>query len=276
VEERTQGLFEEKERAEAARLEANHQRELAEEASEALKTELLQAAEYVRSLLPAPMKGEITSDWQFLPSIFLGGDSFSYGWLDEDRFALYLLDVCGHGIGAALLSINIMDSLNTLSLTDTDFFDPASVLSALNRTYPMEKHNGKFFTMWYGVYDRRNSSLVYASAGHPPAVLIDSMGGITLLKTTGPSVGLLPMATYSAATTTVPHPSKLMIFSDGVYENKKPDASLMSLQEFLTHLENTEWNLNSEAIMQLIRTLCPFPFEDDFSLVHVTFGNGHS
>ena len=242
-----------------------------EEVNRKLSTELLEAAEYVRSLLPLPLNSEVITDWQFLPCTYLGGDSFGYRWLDEDRFATYLLDVCGHGVGAALLSITVMDVLEGLSLNDTDFFNPASVLSALNRAYPMEKHNGKFFTAWYGVYDRRDSTLTYASAGHPPAVLIDSKSRRTLLKTPGPSIGLLPAPSYAAATVPVDRPSKLMLFSDGVYENIKPDGSVMNLDEFLRHIENVPWNSTSESLLNLIREVCPFPFEDDFSLVQITF-----
>ena len=242
-----------------------------EEANRKLSTELLEAAEYVRSLLPLPLNGDLMTDWQFLPCTYLGGDSFGYRWLDEDRFATYLLDVCGHGVGAALLSITVMDILETLSLKDADFLDPASVLSALNRTYPMEKHNEKFLTAWYGVYDRRDSTLTYASAGHPPAVLINSQSQRVLLKTPGPAIGLISSAAYSAATVPVGRPSKLMLFSDGVYENMKPDGSVMSLHEFLRHLENVPWDSSSESLLNLIREVCPFPFEDDFSLLQITF-----
>jgi sigma-B regulation protein RsbU (phosphoserine phosphatase) len=236
-----------------------------------LRTELLEAADYVRSLLPLVLQGEVSTDWQFFPSIYLGGDSFGYHWIDQDHFAMYLLDVCGHGVGAALLSITVMDVLNSLSLSDTDFLNPSSVLSALNRMYPMEKHNGKFFTMWYGIYDKRDFSLTYSSGGHPPAVLVDSKNQRKLLKTSGPSIGLIPVASYTSATVRVEQPSKLMLFSDGVYENKKMDGSIMSLEEFLEQLESMPWDTSSETLLNLIRTLCPFPFEDDFSLVQVIF-----
>ena len=47
------------------------------------------------------------------------------------------------------------------------------MLAALNRAFPMEEHAGRFFTIWYGVYDRTSRKLSYASAGHPPAILLD-------------------------------------------------------------------------------------------------------
>jgi sigma-B regulation protein RsbU (phosphoserine phosphatase) len=70
-----------------------------------LTAELNEASAYLRSLLPAPCSEPLAIDWRFIPSSELGGDSFGYRWIDDDHFALYLLDVCGHGVGAALLSV---------------------------------------------------------------------------------------------------------------------------------------------------------------------------
>ena len=75
-----------------------------------LAAELAEAADYVISLLPDPLDGEVTTEWKFIPSTQLGGDSFGYHWLDDDNLAMYLLDVCGHGVGAALLSISARTS----------------------------------------------------------------------------------------------------------------------------------------------------------------------
>ena len=54
------------------------------------------------------------------------------------------------------------------TLPDTDFTQPSNVLASLNQAFQMERQNYMFFTMWYGVYDRRNSTLTYSGAGHPP------------------------------------------------------------------------------------------------------------
>src|SRR5436309_2947435 len=112
---------------------------------------------------------EVTADWRFIPSSQLGGDAFGYHWPDPDHFAVYLLDVCSHGVGAALLSISVMNVLRSQSLPDADFRNPGEVLSSLNRTFPMERQNNLYFTMWYGVFNRPACQLSYASGGHPPA-----------------------------------------------------------------------------------------------------------
>ncbi len=89
---------------------------------QALAAELAEAAAYVQSLLPPPLTGGPVRDGpgvSFLPAQ-LGGDAFGYHWLDDDRWRLYLLDVCGHGVKAALLSISAMNVLRSQALPHTD------------------------------------------------------------------------------------------------------------------------------------------------------------
>jgi sigma-B regulation protein RsbU (phosphoserine phosphatase) len=80
------------------------------QALERLNQELTEAADYVRTILPMPItEGAIRTDWRFIPSTSLGGDAFGYHMLDENHFAIYLIDVSGHGVGAALLSVSVMN-----------------------------------------------------------------------------------------------------------------------------------------------------------------------
>ena len=69
-----------------------------------------------RSLLPKPMQGPIATDWRFMPSVQLGGDAFGYHELDAITSSSILLDVSGHGVKSALLSVTAMNALRTRSL----------------------------------------------------------------------------------------------------------------------------------------------------------------
>jgi len=134
------------------KLEQEHQKTNAAliERNQALKLlnqELADAADYVRTILPEPItEGPIRTDWRFIPSTSLGGDAFGYHMVDENHFAIYLIDVSGHGVGAALLSVSVMNVLRSHSLPDTDFKDPEQVLEALNLAFPGEENNDMFFT----------------------------------------------------------------------------------------------------------------------------------
>ncbi|APB33740.1 response regulator [Gloeomargarita lithophora Alchichica-D10] len=181
-----------------------------------LEAELAEAVGYVRSLLPAPrLTGEITTEWVFVPSTELGGDCFDYFDLDEHRFVFYVIDVAGHGVGAALLSISVLNLLRSGSVADMT--QPAAVLALLNRFFPMEQHKDKYFTAWYGIYDRRTRRLTYASAGHPAAVLWQAHQVVSL-PGRGLAVGMFPDVTYQAHESVLPAGAQLYLFSDGAYE----------------------------------------------------------
>ena len=167
------------------------------ESRKQLADEVEQAAKYVSSLLPEPLsEGPVQVAWRFVPSTQLGGDSFGYHWLDDDHFAVYLLDVSGHGVGASLLSVSAMNVISSQTLPGVDFRDPARVLQALSALFTMEKHDNKYFTIWYGVYQKSRRSLLYAGGGHPPALLISGRSSAdaapALLDSHGPMIGLDP------------------------------------------------------------------------------------
>ena len=161
-----------------AKLELEHQKTNAalierNETLAQLNEELAEAADYVKNMLPKPInEGPVKTDWRFIPSTSLGGDAFGYHWIDGDHFAIYLLDVSGHGVGAALLSVSVMNALRSQTLPETDFKDSKQVLESLNIAFPGEENNDMFFTMWYGVYNKSTRELTYASGGHPPAIFI--------------------------------------------------------------------------------------------------------
>jgi phosphoserine phosphatase RsbU/P len=245
---------------------------------QALAAELAEAAAYVQSLLPPPLEGAIRTHWKYIPSTQLGGDAFGYHWLDHDHLCLYLLDVCGHGVGAALLSISAMNVMRSQALPNTNFCDPGETLSALNEAFQMEKHNNMYFTIWYGVYQPSNRTLRFASAGHPPALLMQKNpeGIVTTAELTGRGMvlGAMPGMVYTSHQCNVPEHSVLYVLSDGTYEITQTDGSMWNFEDFTALLARATADGKSE-----IEELSDFvhqlhgkgPLEDDFSIVKFQF-----
>lgn len=245
-----------------------------------LAEDLASAARYVRSLLPAPgdLAG-IRADWRFIPSADLGGDAFGYHRLDDDHVAIYLLDVCGHGVGAALLSVSALNAVRGESLPNTDFRDPGAVLTALNRAFPMERHNDMFFTMWYGVYDRQRHSLRWSGGGHPPALLFKPGSAVNrnpaTLDSDNPLLGAIEGLDFSSREVDVPPESTLYLFSDGAFEITRPDGSMGTLDQFqeLLAFRPGEGETALDSVVEQIRTLAGgVDLADDLSILAVTFG----
>lgn len=233
--------------------------------------ELADAANYVRSLLPEPMSGgsAVPADWRFVTSSSLGGDSFGYHWLTPNQLAIYLLDVCGHGVGAALLSVSAIQIIRNGSLPEVDFTVPSQVLAGLNRTFPMEQQNGKYFTMFYGVLNTDTREMVHASGGHPPAIAIAPDGAATMLKSTGMMIGAFPLAIHADRRTTLEPGSKLYMFSDGCYEVYDAQGEIMTVEDFSGLLASAA--PHADALDRIVATTQGWQqkaeFDDDFSLV---------
>ncbi len=186
-----------------------------------LAKELSKAATYVRSLLPAPVKSPVEVDWRFVPSASLGGDCLDYFWIDDDHLAIYLLDVCGHGVGPALLGVSAMNAVRSGVIGGSDARDPSGVLQRLNTAFPMDHHNGMYFTMWYGVYQRSTRTLAYSGGGHPPPFLVPAVQGSgEIQELEGPSlpIGVATDIDFPTIRTPVSPGSSLIVYSDGVTE----------------------------------------------------------
>ncbi len=242
----------------------------------ALHAELQEAVRYVESLLPAPIATPaMRSDWAFRSSTALGGDAFGHHWIDDNHFALYLLDVCGHGVGAALLSVSAINVLREQTLKDVDFCDPAAVLSSLNESFNMDRHNQMYFTIWYGVWQPSCRTLKFASGGHPPAILIDPSKDCVPQRLATPNmmVGAMPGTRFESSCAVAGVGARLYLFSDGVYEVDRADGSgLLTIEELADELRKPAASGTSKVhqildwVKQVQGKEC---LDDDFSLLEL-------
>jgi hypothetical protein len=245
------------------------------EQSNDLDLELQRASAYVQSLLPAPIReGPIRADWVYQPSARLGGDAFGYGKLTDDLHTAYIIDVAGHGAGAAMHGVAVMNQLRQQSLPKTDMAQPAQVLATLNRLFQMEEHAGLYFTIWYGVYDLRTRRLDYASAGHHPGYLVDAeRKTATPIKTRNVIIGALPGMGFKQDSIVLPPGASLYLFSDGVYEIVDRAGLQWSIENFVEMIMALPCGGANEAqslYNQVRERAQPGPLDDDFSLVVLT------
>jgi len=174
-----------------------------------------------------------------------------------------------------MLSVSILNVLRQRALPGCDFKSPTQVLGRLNAMFQMENHNGMFFTIWYGVYDRRQQKLVYASAGHHPAYLVSSdRTKLTPLKTDGPLIGVMEELSLEEGSTKIPQGSSLHLFSDGVFEVDDDNGWQLGLTNLLPLLRQppTEGRSEPQRIYQSVRQFARSgPLDDDFSYLVVNF-----
>jgi len=252
-----------------------------------LQSELYQAGKYVISLLPSPVQDKVQIQHLFIPSIDLGGDIFDYYWLNEKQLVIYLLDVSGHGVRPALLSVSVRNLLRSQALSGTDFAEPHTVISELNRMFQMDEKGENYFTIWYGVYNVLEQKLVYCCAAHPPALLIyaneNNQVNIQQLSNENIPVGMLSKFEFEQSVCDIQPGTSLYLFSDGVYEIMTSENEIWGIDSLTTTLENYYNNLklssnDNQANIQLNEILEKIQkihsqedFDDDFSLIEVNF-----
>lgn len=257
-------------------LERNEAYQALVERERLMEEELQQASQYVQSLLPGPITGKARTDWRFVPSATLGGDTFGYHWLDDNLFACYLLDVCGHGVRAALLSVSVLNVIRSQSLPECDFRQPAQVLTGLNQRFPMEQQFNMFFTIWYGVVNFATRTLEYAGGGHPDVFLYSgptlASAQLIPLPSQGPIIGAFDGEVFESGQTPLAAANRLYLFSDGVFEVKITATNEMwEFDAFRDLMSNPQGEKNTmDVLFEHVRALRDGqPLQDDFSILQI-------
>jgi sigma-B regulation protein RsbU (phosphoserine phosphatase) len=216
-----------------------------------IQSDLQAASALQASLLPtiSNVHPSFCLDWLVLPSSFLAGDNLNYFMMQERYLIFYHLDVAGHGIPSALLSVTLNQLLSPQPGSPMVRFDPklelkrivppVDVVSELNRRF--QPQGDGYFTMIYGVLDTKTREIRFCQAGHPSPLRISKDETVTTVGDGGFPVGLWPDMTYEETTTKLAPGDRLVLYSDGVMECLNPDGvnySVEQLQQLLTRKIN--------------------------------------
>jgi len=254
-----------------------------EQAYETLHSELVAASQLQLSLLPTitDVHPKFSLDWLVLPSSYLAGDNLNYFMMQERYLIFYHLDVAGHGVPSALLSVTLNQLLSPQPGSPMVRFDPnlelkrivppVEVVSELNRRF--QPQGDGYFTMIYAVLDTETHEIRFCQAGHPSPIKFHVDGSTSIIGDGGFPVGLWPGMTYDEETTTLMPGERLLLYSDGIIAcvNKKDVAySLERLQEIIKAHTGQPIKMALRAVeedLELWREGLDYP--DDISLLLV-------
>ena len=261
------------------------QNEALQEANGRMKRDLEAAAAVQRELLPTELTRTLGAKfaWHFEPCDELGGDILNVLPLNEHTVAMYLLDVTGHGVPAALLSVTLSrvltarDPSSSILITpgpdaeSPDVRPPGEVAQQLNRLFPMEAQGGRFFTMVYAVLDTATGILRYANAGHPPPILVGPDGVPRQLSGGSFPIGIQEDDVHEDLSVELKPGDRLYFYSDGIEEAANDHGQMLETQGFIQLIDRTRGGSLHEdlasCIGKLKRWCGPVPFADDISLL---------
>jgi sigma-B regulation protein RsbU (phosphoserine phosphatase) len=180
-----------------------------------LEGDLGAAADLQKSLLPS--KGSeipgLSVEWRCTQSLQVGGDLFGTLDLDPSTKGLYMADVCGHGVSAAMMSMLVARSMEEVLATSS----PEEVLGRLDAEFPIERFN-RYFTITYLRVQPKDRVLTYSSAGHVSPILIPANGPIRELCAGGAPIGLGFGNKFEQERVSYEDGDRLFIYTDGVTE----------------------------------------------------------
>jgi phosphoserine phosphatase RsbU/P len=232
-----------------------------------LEDDLKAAAWMQQRLLPPPAleANGLRCHWRFEPSGYVAGDIFNFFAMDEREVGFYLLDVSGHGVPAAMLSVTLSMILTPDAARGSplmrlnratqlsEVLSPGDAIRELNRRF--QTKDDRYFTMIYGLFDTSSSILRVSQAGHPGPVLIGKNCQPEILGTGGMPVGLWNEIDFDCFEVPVRAGDRLLLYSDGVTECINRNGEPFGEQRLLAYLAGADQSLDKllDGLLEEIR-----------------------
>jgi len=200
----------------------------------------------------------------------VGGDLYDFIPLPaagRDCFAMLVADVCGHGIGAALLAAQTHALLQGLSFTTADV---ATLLQLANRCL-CKNPSGQFVTAILVMIDPHNRLIQFAGAGHLPGYIINSQGELRcMLPSLGVPLGIDPTLTIPMSFDSLESGDTVLLLTDGILEAASADGSLFGIERTLEIVRRCRRHTPDEMLTALFAAVNEFTAgqcEDDRTAV---------
>ncbi len=225
-----------------------------EELNQVLLNDIEYAKEMQRCLLPSqfPKDMSVCFDAEYLAAEKLSGDFYNVVKLDENNIAIYIGDVSGHGISAAMLTVFAYQNVVHLKERGTsseEIIEPGFVLKTIYKSFNKTNINDeKYILMLYGIYNIKDKPFNYSSAGiNVSPYVIKKSGEIYEIDTKGFPIcklGNLVTPFYDNKSIQLETGDKILFYSDGLIQAKNKNGEIYGQHKLETLLKNN-YHLNS-------------------------------
>jgi sigma-B regulation protein RsbU (phosphoserine phosphatase) len=257
------------------------------DATEQMRWDLEAAAAIQMSMLPSRQKTFPAIDyaWRFIPCDRIGGDFFNLVKLDDHRIGIYIFDVSGHGVPAALQAVALgrmlsaYDSSASILLkpgsTSNDhlILSPREVMSTLNSRFQFSGTRGDFITFLYGILDTKDLTFIYTRAGHPSPIVVSKGELIPVLDDGGIPIGIIPEPVYREHSVQLSPGDRVFFFTDGLTELANPKGARFGEERLKKYLKKTAKNRLERTVEDLTQMISNWqgeePRMDDLTILGI-------
>ena len=216
-----------------------------------------------------------------LPSEFLGGDYFETLIVPDpgkniNHLSFLLYDIMGHGLEQTALKAKIRDRFENLKdiwSKDQSILSPGAILSRLGKEIWKDCQDVESFVeLFYAIYNPEEKKITYASAGHPPPILITSQGKeVKVLTDTDLVMGLVQSKEYRDSYMPVEPDDILILYTDGVVEPFNPEEEFYEEKRLIKTVQENFQLKPDQIVQKVLESIKEFtrnkPLTDELNLV---------
>lgn len=244
-----------------------------------VKEDLDAAARIQQSLLPSrmPESPGIEFTYAYVPCDELAGDTLNVFRLDDRHIGLYMIDVSGHGVQAALLASTLSHMLIPVKTADSVLWEagstnriasPATMAALLNSRFPMNSETNQYFTIHYGILDTHRLEYTFISAGHPGPMYVSHDNHQEILRARGAGIGILENPVFEQKKVKLSPGERLIFFSDGILEARNETGEEFQDEQLFACIRASAEMTMKECMEHLIKSVDAWSHgqqEDDVS-----------
>lgn len=215
-----------------------------------------------------PEKGRIDNlliDYIYRPSEMLSGDMFDIFMIDDENIGIYVSDVVGHGVAASMMTMFIRQTMRSIR---DEILSPSSALEELHSRFSkLGLDADKYFTIFYGVFNKKNYEFRYSNAGHNSIPIKYNKDGIETLEMNGYPIALLfDNIVYQEKKVQLSKKDKILFYTDGITESKNKDGKEYGIERVIHMVEEDKGDL----LLKLEEEIINYSWgeqEDDIALI---------
>ncbi|EMJ90765.1 7TM diverse intracellular signaling domain-containing protein [Leptospira alstonii] len=236
----------------------------------AIEQELRIARELQKSILPDkfPKIEGIELSVRTECASFVGGDFYDFHDYGDGRLGVFISDVSGHGIPAAIIASMVKLAF---SIEVRKVVEPADLLKNVNRAL-MGKYGKHFITAAYLIVDLNKDIITYSNAGHPPIAILNQSGELREIFLPGWIMGLDGNLKNGELIIPIKRNDRIVLFTDGVTEARDKFGQMFGYQKFYDLLKSNskiQGRILNQIVFDTVRTWSGRgdQFEDDITLL---------